>query len=391
MPCAKHVAHEHNAFTWGTNGVENILTSYRCTPQVATGHSHACVLFAVDPVLDAQQYFRKPGPIDYLDPDEERITHHLLERAVLAQEIGMYVIHNLRTAHERDARRFKDVQSGLYVPRIHHFHHGDYVSVLSQGRKPCGTLGIRARNKIMCVQHVHPSGVLSLVNQTGQMVEKHMEQCVPCTLPNIVGETYSGLVKPSADLHCKVCKGDMNWGVMILCDNCNSGWHTYCLLPHLYDVPEGDWLHPHCVGNGMTMEKLAQKLASYREDPRSRHDLELPNRSRIAKARCLADKWHGVGVRRSYQGKEFFGRVTFQHILDPKWFRIHWLNGSSSEHTGPIFEHLVKVPDDQLPLGLPRHMNQRLSWPPVMSVFQRLFEVQRRHNGLTTQHSTIHI
>jgi hypothetical protein len=76
----------------------------------------------------------------------------------------------------------------------------------------------------------------------------------------------------------------------------------------------------------MTMEKLAQKRASYREDPRSRPDLELPNRSRIAKARRLADEWHGVGVQRSYRGKEFFGRVTFQHILQPKWFRIHWLD-----------------------------------------------------------------
>jgi [histone H3]-trimethyl-L-lysine4 demethylase len=46
---------------------------------------------------------------------------------------------------------------------------------------------------------------------------------------------------------------------MILCDNCDSGWHTYCLLPPLDDVPEGDWLRPHCVDNGMTMEKLAQK------------------------------------------------------------------------------------------------------------------------------------
>jgi hypothetical protein len=180
-----------------------------------------------------------------------------------------------------------------------------------------------------------------------------MEHCVPCMLPNIVGETYSGLVKPSADLHCEVCKDDRNWDVMILCDNCDSGWHTYCLLPPLDDVPEGDWLCPHCVDNGMTMEKLAQKRASYREDPRSRPDLELPNRSRIAKARRLADEWHGVGVRRSYRGKEFFGRVTFQHILQPKWFRIHWLDGSSSEHMGHIFKHLVKVPEDQLPPGLP--------------------------------------
>jgi hypothetical protein len=349
----KHVAHEHNALTWDTDGLAAILAGYRCTPHSASGHSPARILFAVDPVLDAEQYFSKRGPIDYSNPDEEKIIYQLLERAALAQEIGMDVVHNLRTAHERDARRFKAVRSGLYIPRIHHFHPGDYVFILAQGQKPGGTLGIRARNEVLRVQQVRPSGVLILINQAGQVIEKHMEHCVPCMLPNIVGETYSGLVKPSADLHCEVCKDDRNWDVMILCDNCDSGWHTYCLLPPLDDVPEGDWLCPHCVDNGMTMEKLAQKRASYREDPRSRPDLELPNRSRIAKARRLADEWHGVGVRRSYRGKEFFGRVTFQHILQPKWFRIHWLDGSSSEHMGHIFKHLVKVPEDQLPPGLP--------------------------------------
>jgi hypothetical protein len=72
----------------------------------------------------------------------------------------MDVVHNLRTAHERDARRFKVVRSGLYIPRIHHFHPGDYVFILAQGQKPGGTLGIRARNEVLRVQQVRPSGVL---------------------------------------------------------------------------------------------------------------------------------------------------------------------------------------------------------------------------------------
>jgi hypothetical protein len=189
----KHVAHEYNALTRDIDGLAAILAGYRCTPHSSSGHSPARILFAVDPVLDAEQYFSKRGSIDYSDPDEERIMYQFLERAVLAHEIGMDVVHNLRTTHEHGARRFKAVCSGLEIPRIHHFHPGDYVFILAQGQKPSGTLGIRAQNEVLRVQHVRPSGVLILINQAGQVIEKHMEHCVPCMLPNIVGETYSVL------------------------------------------------------------------------------------------------------------------------------------------------------------------------------------------------------
>jgi hypothetical protein len=311
----EHVAHTHNALAWDIDGLAAILAGYRCTPHSAFGHSPARILFAVDPALDAEQYFSKRGPVDYSDPDVEKIIYQLLERAALAHEIGMDVVRSLRSVHGRDARRLKAVRLGLYIPMIHHFHPGDCVFILAQGQKPGGTLGISARNAVLRVQQVRPSGVLILVNQVGHVIEKHMEHRVPCMLPNIAGETYPGLFKPYVDLHREVCKDDTNWDVMILCDNCNSGWHTYCLLPPLDDVPKGDWLCPPCVDNGMTMDKLAQKRASYREDPRSRPNLELHNRSRIANARRLADEWHGVGVQRSYRGNEFFGRVSFQHIL----------------------------------------------------------------------------
>jgi len=91
-----------------------------------------------------------------------------LQRAQLASELGVDVVHNLRTAHERDCRRFKAVRSGLYVPRLHHFQPGDFVFILTQHRKLGGALGIKARNEVLRVEEVRPSGVLVLVNQAGQ-------------------------------------------------------------------------------------------------------------------------------------------------------------------------------------------------------------------------------
>ena len=98
----KHAAASHNALTWDVVGLPNILLGYRCTPQAATGHPPARILFALDPVLDAEQYFCRAGIIDYEHLGEETAARLLLERARLAADLGVEVVHNLRTAHDRD-------------------------------------------------------------------------------------------------------------------------------------------------------------------------------------------------------------------------------------------------------------------------------------------------
>mmetsp|Transcript_19168 Transcript_19168/g.32220 ORF Transcript_19168/g.32220 Transcript_19168/m.32220 type:complete len:107 (+) Transcript_19168:46-366(+) len=34
---------------------------------------------------------------------------------------------------------------------------------------------------------------------------------------------------------------------MLLCDGCDHGWHTYCSIPPLVAVPEGEWFCGECV------------------------------------------------------------------------------------------------------------------------------------------------
>jgi Integrase core domain. len=123
----KHAAQEHNALTWDTEGLSSILMGYRCTVHAATGHSPARILFALDPALDGEQYFSRLAPFDFENENPEKLTTELLKRAELAKEIGWQAAHNMRTAHERDTRRFKAVRSGMYHPKVHHFHPGDHV------------------------------------------------------------------------------------------------------------------------------------------------------------------------------------------------------------------------------------------------------------------------
>jgi site-specific DNA-cytosine methylase len=349
----KFAAQKHHARDWDSHGLAAILTGYRLTPQAASKHSPARIVFALDPVIDSEQHIARMGYLDYMNPDDEVVTTELLKRVQYIKELGAEVAHNLRTAHERDCRRFKARRSGLYVPRVHHFIAGDYVFLLRQGPKPGGTLGMRASNEVLRVVEVRDSGVLILTNQAGEQFEKHMELCVPCHLPNLLGDTYAGLVIPPEDKPCQICRDYHHWDLMLLCDSCDSGWHTYCLSPPLDNIPDGKWICPDCEAHGETLETLAAKEKRYIESERSRPDLELPGRSRVAKARRLAEEWHGVPVKQVNQGKVRLGRVHFQDILKPKWFRIDWADGTSSEHMAHIFRHLERVDEAGLPPDFP--------------------------------------
>ena len=33
---------------------------------------------------------------------------------------------------------------------------------------------------------------------------------------------------------------------MLLCDKCDTGYHTFCLKPPLKRIPEGEWYCPKC-------------------------------------------------------------------------------------------------------------------------------------------------
>ncbi|VAH71688.1 unnamed protein product [Triticum turgidum subsp. durum] len=48
---------------------------------------------------------------------------------------------------------------------------------------------------------------------------------------------------------CKVCGIDRDDHVVLLCDGCDSEYHTYCLNPPLALIPEGDWFCPSCISD----------------------------------------------------------------------------------------------------------------------------------------------
>jgi len=79
----------------------------------------------------------------------------------------------------------------------------------------------------------------------------------------------------------------------------------------------------------------------------------MPGRARKAKAQQLADKWHGKAVVHTSKGRRRYARVVFQGPYQRRWFRLHWQDGSSTEHTASILNHVLVVDEHVLPVALP--------------------------------------
>ena len=45
---------------------------------------------------------------------------------------------------------------------------------------------------------------------------------------------------------CQVCRGAGDDSLMLLCDGCNDGYHTFCFDPPMKAIPEGQWFCPSC-------------------------------------------------------------------------------------------------------------------------------------------------
>lgn len=52
--------------------------------------------------------------------------------------------------------------------------------------------------------------------------------------------------RSAARTNCVVCRRAKDPEFTLLCDDCNKGYHTYCLKPKVKTIPEGNWYCPKC-------------------------------------------------------------------------------------------------------------------------------------------------
>uniref|UniRef100_A0AAR2K5A4 Bromodomain adjacent to zinc finger domain 2B n=1 Tax=Pygocentrus nattereri TaxID=42514 RepID=A0AAR2K5A4_PYGNA len=48
-------------------------------------------------------------------------------------------------------------------------------------------------------------------------------------------------------VYCQMCRKGDNEELLLLCDGCDKGCHTYCHKPQISTIPEGDWFCPACI------------------------------------------------------------------------------------------------------------------------------------------------
>ncbi|XP_058820797.1 remodeling and spacing factor 1 isoform X2 [Topomyia yanbarensis] len=68
----------------------------------------------------------------------------------------------------------------------------------------------------------------------------------------------------NVDHACQKCGRIDHPEWILLCDSCDKGYHCSCLLPVLFNIPEGDWFCPLCQHNRL-IERLEEKILEYDE------------------------------------------------------------------------------------------------------------------------------
>ncbi|KAG8432359.1 hypothetical protein GDO86_016848 [Hymenochirus boettgeri] len=81
---------------------------------------------------------------------------------------------------------------------------------------------------------------------------------------------------------CQICRKGDNEELLLLCDGCDKGCHTYCHRPKITTIPEGDWFCPACIakasGHTLKMKKAnlkGKKSLDLKKSKKSPGDAEV--------------------------------------------------------------------------------------------------------------------
>ncbi|XAR51852.1 Histone acetyltransferase [Bertholletia excelsa] len=118
------------------------------------------------------------------------------------------------------------------------------------------------------IAHLHRPDLVHLAETLSSIFEDLYEKEVVSLYKKLVGYTKIGCLTavskreiddllasteipkaPWEEGVCKVCGIDKDDGSVLLCDSCDSEYHTYCLSPPLVRIPQGNWYCRFCVAN----------------------------------------------------------------------------------------------------------------------------------------------
>jgi hypothetical protein len=347
----KYCEQSQNVKGWD-EGVFWIALGYRCSRQASTGFSPYELLYARRPVIPPAIWQAVDAPVVFDDPALAATT--LLQRAQHVRRVCPEAFGNLLIAQHRDSLRYAMVRSGSFQPTLVKFFPGQFVYVARPAT--ANTLQVKARPEILKVVTVNPGGAVTLQGKCGTTVQQNVENLAPCFLPNIDPTIDPTLGHVAGSHPCEVCRFVNRPGKMLLCDNCNTGWHIDCLTPKLSAVPVGVWACPYCVAAGVSMSELESRQAANKRAAESAPvDIapmfSLSRRRIIAEAEALHGRWlvyplPGPGRTKvpTWGVVQYLGEAQY-----PKCLRVHYPFGQQHDVTVRLVRKHVQGVQSQPP------------------------------------------
>ena len=282
--------------SWDTH-LPYICMGYNSSKQKSTNCSPYQLLYARDPTFSSSVHKQFEVPLSYdSTPSIQAAAEDIQRRAAYLRDNVPIIANNLAIAQHRDRLRYAMKRTGSYMPKLRKFAPGDFV-YLRRSKEVC-TIQIPAREIILRVVEVRDNGIVMVQGKCGTTQPAHHSELAPCHLPYIDGDINPELAAPDADHACEICQFPNDEDLMLLCDGCGTGWHTFCLTPPLSDVPQGKWVCPRCESNGLTAAQLDTRSPVERHrHSRERSDIIFPDRLMRGRDKA-AERYDGYQVAR---------------------------------------------------------------------------------------------
>lgn len=235
---------EKGRVTWDDH-LPAIEMGYRLSKQASTKYSPYELMYGRPPVWPAQaRAMFEDCMVDFDDPAGVWLL--MTERAEVLAHMVPAALNNIEVAQRRDVMRFRRRRAGMVPPGLPRFSIGDYVYVQ---QAPQDALDPRVRARVYRLTGLHADGGAEVQGSTGEVARVRVEELAPCALPFLT--IPAGFEDP--DLACVHCgdKVSHKGNRIVICEECEKGWHQRCLQPVMRRVPRGAWFCAGCQsGNG---------------------------------------------------------------------------------------------------------------------------------------------
>jgi hypothetical protein len=159
-----------------------------------------------------------------LDSPEEWVRL-INERAKVFERHMPIAFNNLAVAQHRDMLRYTKTRSETYELKLQRFVAGDFVYLNWQ---QADSLDLRVGRLVLKVKSVGSGGRLILEGHDRKTIRDHVENYAPCYLPNLNIWQNPKLARGDVDHSCQVCHLTTGGSIMLLCNDCDEGWHRAC-------------------------------------------------------------------------------------------------------------------------------------------------------------------